>query len=134
MIRVLVVDDYEPFCHLAKLTLEKDEDFQVVATAATGDQAVKLAEDLRPDLVLMDMRLPGMSGLEATEQILKQRPDTKVVLISMDLEREYSCLAKQIGALAFIAKPDLEPKVLRQILAETVRGEKRAQEKCSGDR
>ena len=117
MIRVMVVDDYEPFWRLVSETLAKGRDFQVVATAASGEEALRLADGVCPDLVLMDVELgSGMNGFEAARRTLSRHPNTKIVLLSMYDGAEYSRVAAQIGALAFIPKRDFSPETLGKLL------------------
>lgn len=117
MYRVMIVDDYKPFWQFASDILGQAKEFEVVAVAATGEEALRLADEVCPDLVLMDVELgSGISGLEATKRILKRYCNTKVVLVSMHYENEYSRLATQVGALAFIAKRDLSLETLMQAL------------------
>ena len=88
--RVMVVDDQEEFRALTRTMLEEDRDFQVVAEARDGDEAVELAEQARPDLVLMDILLGHMNGFEATRRILSLHPHVTVVLVSIYTDKEFS--------------------------------------------
>jgi len=81
-VRVLVVDDQERFREVACRVVEQSDGFSLVGEATCGAEAVAAADDLRPDLVLMDVRMPGMSGIEAERRILASRPGTCVVLVS----------------------------------------------------
>ncbi len=113
----MVVDDQRAFGELASEIMGQGEDFEVVAIAGSGEEALRLADELHPDLVLMDVQLGGgMSGFEATERTLKCHPHTKIVVLSMYHEDEYSRLAKQFGALGFISKQDFDLKTLVKTL------------------
>jgi two-component system invasion response regulator UvrY len=81
-VRVLVVDDQRPFRLVAAAVLARTPGFLLVGEAATGEEAVTLADALRPDLVLLDVRLPGISGVEAAASIVARVPGTVVVLCS----------------------------------------------------
>lgn len=81
-VRVLVVDDQEPFRRAMQAVVEATAGFTVVGTAATGEDSVEVARELQPELVLMDVNLPGIDGIEATRQILAEGYGTVVVLLS----------------------------------------------------
>jgi DNA-binding NarL/FixJ family response regulator len=113
----MVVDDQKAFGELASEILRQGKDFEVVAVARSGEEALSLIDELSPDLVLMDAQLGGgMNGFETTERTLKRRPDTKIVVISMYHEEEYSRLATQVGALGFISKQDFDLETLKETL------------------
>jgi DNA-binding NarL/FixJ family response regulator len=82
VIRVMVVDDHTAFAESLREVLGHRAGFDVTATAATGEEAVRLAEETRPDVILMDQRLPGTTGAQTTAQILERLPDTKVVILT----------------------------------------------------
>ena len=116
--RVLIVDDQTYFCQLAREMLSKCSRFSVVGESYGGEQAIELVDELMPDLVLMDVEMDGMNGLEATYTIKSRHPDVRVVLMSVYDEREYSELAAQVGALAFIPKKDFSAPTLVRALGE----------------
>lgn len=113
LIRVLIVDDQEAFRSAARLVVALAEGFEVAGEAETGEDGVRMATELRPDLVLMDMNLPGIDGLEATRQIMTALPDTRVVGLST--YEEYRDRAIAAGAIAFISKSDFEPDLLARV-------------------
>jgi len=112
VVRVLIVDDQEAFRSAARLVIELTDGFEVAAEAGTGEEGVELAESLQPDLVLMDINMPGIDGLEATRRITLANPQTKVVIFSTYEANEYDSRAKDAGAIAFVPKADFEPSVL----------------------
>src|SRR6218665_3652282 len=89
MIAIVIVDDY-PFFRLGlKEYLSQNQKFKVVGEASTGMEAITLAESLRPDIIIMDVDMPGINGIEATTAILKTNPDIKVIALSrFDYEDE----------------------------------------------
>ena len=111
-VQVLIVDDQESFRSAARLVVELTAGFEIAGEAATGEEAVTIVSDLRPDLVLMDMNLPGIDGLEATRQIMRSRPETRV--IGLSTYDEFRDRALAAGAVAFISKSDFEPGLLHQ--------------------
>ena len=114
-VRVLVVDDQEPFRAVALEVVEALDGFEVVGEASTGEESVELAATLAPDLILMDVNLPGIDGDEATKQILSNNPATKVVLLSTYEEDELAARARDCGAFAYASKPAFDPERLAAI-------------------
>ena len=109
-VRVLIVDDQEPFRLAARMVVELTDGFEVVGEAETGEDSVAMAQDLLPDLVLMDVNLPGINGLDATRQILSERSDSvNVQLLSTYEEEEYAPRAAECGASAYIPKAVFGP-------------------------
>jgi DNA-binding NarL/FixJ family response regulator len=114
-VRVLIVDDQEPFRMAARMVVDATDGFEVVGEAASGEDSVRMARDLAPDLVLMDVNLPGINGLEATRQILSEGKDRVVVLLlSTYEEEEYAPRAAECGAAAYIPKAVFGPDRLEQ--------------------
>ncbi len=102
--RILIVDDHEVVRLGLKALLERRKDFVVVGEAASGREAVEKALDLQPDIVLMDIRLPGGSGIEACEQIVQHLPDTRVVMLTSYAEDEMLFSAIRAGASGYVLK------------------------------
>jgi two-component system, NarL family, invasion response regulator UvrY len=111
-VRVLIVDDQEPFREVARMVVDLTDGFEVVGEAATGEDSVVTARVLRPDLVLMDVHLPGISGLEATERILAEPAPPVVLVLSTYEPAEYAPRAVEVGAAAYIAKSVFDPRAL----------------------
>jgi two-component system invasion response regulator UvrY len=113
---VLLVDDQPPFRLAARTLLDAEDGYVIVAEADTGEQAVDLACRLRPDLILMDIRLPGISGIEATRRILARIPSALVVLLSTHAEADLPADLLHCGAAGFIRKESLDPTALEHLL------------------
>jgi DNA-binding NarL/FixJ family response regulator len=108
-VRVLIVDDQEPFRMAARMVVEITDGFEVVGEAETGEDSVRMARELAPDLVLMDVNLPGINGLDATRQILTGASPVVVLLLSTYEEEEYAPRAAECGAAAYIPKSSFGP-------------------------
>jgi DNA-binding NarL/FixJ family response regulator len=106
---VLIVDDQEPFRLAARMVVDATEGFEVVGESETGEDSVEAARDLDPDLVLMDVNLPGMNGLDATRAILGGSNRVVILLLSTYEEEEYGPRAAECGAAAYIPKSDFGP-------------------------
>jgi len=98
-VRVLIVDDQAPFRQAARAVVEATEGFEVIGESDTGEASVEASQTLRPDLVLMDVNLPGINGLAATV----------VLLLSTYEEAEYAPRAAECGAATYISKSKFEP-------------------------
>src|SRR5437879_10103616 len=108
-VRVLIVDDQEPFREASRLVVELTDGFDVIGEAETGESGVDMARALRPDLVLMDVNLPGIDGTEATRRILSELPETVVFLVSTYEPAEYEPKAAECGAAAYIPTSTFGP-------------------------
>ncbi|MGH2829615.1 MAG: response regulator [Actinomycetota bacterium] len=116
-VRVLIVDDQAPFRRVAREVVEHAGDFEVVGEASSGEESVTLARELRPDLILMDVNLPGIDGTEATRQILAERGDATVLLVSTYEESEYEPRAAECGAIGYVTKSRFDPDRLAEVWA-----------------
>jgi DNA-binding NarL/FixJ family response regulator len=117
-VRVLIVDDQEPFRLAARMVVELTDGFDVVGEAETGEDGVTMATDLDPDLVLMDVNLPGIDGLEATRRILASEDPPVVLLLSTYEEEEYAPRAAECGAAAYVPKAVFGPDRLEAVWRE----------------
>jgi DNA-binding NarL/FixJ family response regulator len=106
-VRVLVVDDQEPFRAAMRAVVDATDGFVVVGSATTGEEALAAAADLGPDLVLMDVNLPGIDGIEATRRLTSADPSTVVVLLSTYDEDAFDL--DGCGATAYVAKAAFGP-------------------------
>ena len=104
-IRVLIVDDIAETRENLRKLLSFAPDIEVVGTAATGEEGVQLARELVPHVVIMDINLPGMDGITATEQIVREVPTTQIIILSVQGETGYMRRAMAAGARDFLVKP-----------------------------
>lgn len=104
MIRILLVDDQAVVRHVLRARLHLEPDFEVVGEASTGKEALSLAQTLSPDVVLMDIEMPGMDGIAATSALYKVAPHSAVVILSISDDTQTRRLALAAGAIAFVEK------------------------------
>jgi DNA-binding NarL/FixJ family response regulator len=121
-ISVLLADDQHLVRAGFRSLLRRDKELSVVGEASTGDEAVRAARDLRPDVILMDIRMPGMDGITATRQILTGLPETRVVILTTFETDEYVFAALAAGASGFLTK-EIEPEGLREAVRVVARGD-----------
>lgn len=112
---MLIVDDQAPFRTIARTVVGLTGGFGVGGEAASGEEALAMAAERVPDIVLMDINLPGISGLEATRQIVAQRPETVVILVSTYQHDDLPADADTCGAAGYVHKEDIGPAVLRRM-------------------
>jgi DNA-binding NarL/FixJ family response regulator len=116
-IRVVLVDDHALVRQGFRRILEDDPDLSVVGEASNGLDAIGLVKKTDPDVVVMDMAMPEMSGLHATMELLKQRPGTKVLILSMYSDEQYVRNALDAGAKGYILKNAIENDLTRAVKA-----------------
>jgi DNA-binding NarL/FixJ family response regulator len=115
VVSVLIADDQAPFRGAARAVVGVTPGFEVVGEAESGETAVELVESLKPDLVLMDIHLPGIDGIEATRRIAESRPATVTFLISSYRADDLPAEARSSGAAAYIHKEDFEAQLLSEL-------------------
>ncbi len=103
-IRLLLVDDHTLVRQGIRSLLETQDDMEVVGEASGGHEAIAMAKDLRPDVILMDLAMPDMNGMEATRQIKKQHPDVQVLALTMHSTDDYLFRALESGASGYVLK------------------------------
>ncbi|MBM2621967.1 response regulator transcription factor [Actinoplanes sp. LDG1-06] len=122
MISVLLADDQHLVRAGFRSLLRRDKGIQVVGEASTGDEAVRTARELRPDVILMDIRMPGMDGIAATRAVLAERPETRVIILTTFETDEYVFAALAAGASGFLTK-EIGPDGLRQAVKVVAAGD-----------
>jgi len=120
-VRVMIVDDHAMVAEGIEAILETYDDIEVVATLSNGREAVEQAEVLRPDVVLLDLNMPEVTGLAATEMILERRPETLIVILSMHDSPEYISTAMSHGAKGYILK-DVPTDEIKTAIDEVTAG------------
>lgn len=115
--RILLADDHMVMRSGLRMLLDKHEDLEVVGEADDGRQAVKLAAELEPDVVVIDIAMPQLNGIEATSQIVSARPKTAVVILSMHADEGYVMRALKYGAKAYLLKDSAEADLIRAVRA-----------------
>jgi DNA-binding NarL/FixJ family response regulator len=103
-IRVLVVEDFEPFRKLMCSILDQRPNLQVISEASDGQEAVHKAEELKPDLILLDIGLPTLNGIEAARQIGKVSPESKIIFVTQESSPEVVQAALSLGAWGYVVK------------------------------
>jgi DNA-binding NarL/FixJ family response regulator len=116
-IRVLIADDHALFRYGIKAMLASEQGFELAGEASSGEEAVKLAAELRPDIVLMDIQMPGLNGIEATRRIVKADPGIGVVVVTMFEEDDSVFAAMRAGARGYVLKGGDADEVVRVVRA-----------------
>jgi NarL family two-component system response regulator LiaR len=121
-ISILIVDDHEVVRNGIRAYLETLPEFNVVGEAASGGEAIKMAGDLIPDVVLMDLVMPGMDGIETTREVKKISPRTQIVVLTSYHEDEHIFPALKAGAISYVLK-DMKMDKLAEAIQSAIRGE-----------
>lgn len=111
--RVLIVDDQDPFRDAARAVIERAKNFEVVAEAASGEEAISTVDADPPDLILMDINMGGISGIEATKAITAAHPEVTVFLLSTYSLSDLPADANECGAAAYLNKEEFGGRVLK---------------------
>ncbi|MDR2569621.1 MAG: response regulator transcription factor [Oscillospiraceae bacterium] len=125
MTKVIVIDDDSFICTSLKTILQADPDIDVAAVGTSGEEAISLYESLRPDVLLMDIRMGALSGLDAGERIIKRHPDASVIFLTTFSDDEYIVKALRMGAKGYLIKQKAEavaPAIKAVMLGQSVFG------------
>jgi DNA-binding NarL/FixJ family response regulator len=116
-LRILIADDHPVFRHGIRTLLELTPEMEVIGEATTGAEAVSLAESLQPDVILMDLNMPGLNGIEATRRISQTSPDIRILIITMFDDNASVFTAMRAGARGYILKDAEKAEIVRAIQA-----------------
>ena len=130
-IKILLADDHEIVRYGLRCLIEEQPDMEVVGDAVNGRTAINLAHQLKPDVVIMDISMPDMNGIEATRRIRKEIPDTKVIVLSMHHKRQFVIDMLKSGVSGYILKTKVHGDLIRAIKA-AVAGEVYLSSKITG--
>ena len=114
---VIIADDHQFFRDGVRALLDAQLDMECVGEAATGEEAVRLSAEVQPDVVLMDMQMPGMSGVEATRQILRSSPQIRILMVTMFEDDHLVFAAMRAGARGYLLKGARHEDMVRAIRA-----------------
>ena len=129
-IRVLIVDDHPMVAEGIEAILETYDDLDVIGVLTDGQAAIDQVEDMQPDVILLDLNMPGVNGLSATEIILEKRPETRILILSMHDSPEYISTALNHGAKGYVLK-DVPTDEIRTAITTLMQGEEYL---CTGAR
>jgi DNA-binding NarL/FixJ family response regulator len=115
-VKVLIADDHRLFAEALRAILSVDERIEVVGLAASGDEAVEQAGDLEPDVILMDISMPGLNGFEAARKIVDLRPDARVLMVTGSDAQEDMDAARGAGASGYVTKDRIAAELVVAIL------------------
>src|SRR5581483_10370759 len=115
--RVLLADDHKLMRAGLRLVIDQHPEFSVVGEADDGRQAVAMADSLKPDVVVMDIGMPSLNGIEAALQITEKHPETSVVMLSMHSDESYVLRALKAGARGYLLKDSAEADLIRALQA-----------------
>jgi DNA-binding NarL/FixJ family response regulator len=114
-IRILIADDFKDWRRQVLLLFQERPEWQVIAEAADGTEAIQMAEELKPDLIVLDIGLPKQNGIEAARQIRRLSPDSKIAFLSADNSSDIVQVALGTGAVGFIHKVRAQSELLPAI-------------------
>lgn len=114
-VRILIADDHGIVRKGLRLQLEQNPDFEVVGEAADGREAVRMTEELKPNVVVMDIAMPNLNGIQATAQIVKRNPGTGVIILSMHSDESYLTRTLAAGAKGYLLKDSADVDLYRAV-------------------
>ena len=115
ILTILIADDHPMLRRALRSLLEKEDDFQVIAEAGDGEEAIKLADALNPDMIIMDIGMPRVNGLEATRRIKASHPDIAILVLTVHDDAEYIFGILEAGAAGYIIKSEFDEQILQAI-------------------
>jgi DNA-binding NarL/FixJ family response regulator len=130
-VRILVVDDFESFRLLACSLLEEENGLQVVGEASDGLEALQKVEALKPHVILLDIGLPNLNGIETARQIRNMAPDCKIIFLTLECNPELARAALASGALGYVVKVDMADDLMIAVRT-VIRGDRFVSSSLSG--
>ena len=115
-ISILIADDHKMARQALVFVLSTDDRFSVIAECETGEEAIEKSKELQPDLVIMDINLPGTDGIETTARIRELSPGSKILGVSMHMQPSYAQSIMQKGALGYLTKNSSRDEILKGVL------------------
>ena len=115
MIKVLIADDYAIVRHGMRRMLEEQEDIQIVGEAADGHEAIQKVRETTPDVILLDMSMPGMDGLDVTKQLKEMDPKVRILILTMHAEQQYVPRLMRAGAMGYVTKHAAPEELVKAI-------------------
>ncbi len=112
---VMLVDDHKMFRDGLRLLISMEPDLEVIAEAESGEEAIELTRRLRPQIIVMDISMPGMDGITATRKIIEEMPETRIIAVTMHTDEAYLMRVLQAGALGYILKDDAYEELAQAI-------------------
>jgi DNA-binding NarL/FixJ family response regulator len=114
---IVIVDDYEPWRRFERCNVSAQENFQIVGEAADGDEAIQKSQELQPDIILLDISLPTINGIDAARKIAEVAPKSKIIFVTENLSPDIAEKALTTGATGFVIKSDAARELLPAIKA-----------------
>ncbi|MDO8568337.1 MAG: response regulator transcription factor [Dehalococcoidales bacterium] len=121
MIQIVLADDHKIVRHGIKALLETEADFSVIGEASDGLEAIRQTENLRPDILVVDISMPGLNGIDVTRKVKKDLPKTNVIILSMHSAEVYVHQALKVGAMGYVIK-ESGPEQLLNAIREAAAG------------
>lgn len=115
IVRVLIVEDHEAYREYVSSVVQERSDLRVVSKVADGKQALQTAEQLQPNLILLDIGLPGLNGIEVAREILKLCPDSRILFVSQESSEDVVSEAFSTGALGYVTKADAGSELMAAV-------------------
>jgi DNA-binding NarL/FixJ family response regulator len=120
-VRILVVDDFAAWRDQIRLLLEKRPEWKVIGEASDGDQAIESAVDMRPDIILLDVGMPVLNGIEAAKIIRKRCPQSRILFVTQDDDPDLRSAGMQMGAAGYLLKANAEKELFPAISSALAR-------------
>ena len=130
-VRILVVDDFAPFRSYARRLLEGRSEWRIIGEAGDGDTALRMATELRPDLILLDIGLPRLNGIEVAKQLATAIPSCRIVFVTSNCALDVVQKAFDLGAMAYVVKWNADRDLLPAI-RQAIEGRRFISERISG--